>query len=393
LRSVAMKGEKLYQRTRNAASAESAKRAKTLVASHEWTELHPLFNDKANDMEVEREKMLAKVGGFRPQESIFEIGARRGGRKGNEEAIDAMRKIRSGLEGKKQRLMKKTKVAVSPEGPSKHAANEDDVDKNQLQQNDISMASESELEVIFSQPQSSSKKRSHTNADGDFSATFRDAENFMSYVPTSINLSEDRAYGVHSGSNVNFTEAARGATIDLGLDESGQGRGFGEARGIMRWDKRHKKYVARQNDEDGSKANGTRLVRGESGAKIAASFKSGRFDRWQKANRVGRVARVGESEKPSAAAGAGGGAVGKRYRHKQVRMPKAADRFREDYEVRKKKVASAKERTLGAAETIGEARGKKGELKSVDDIRKQRNLKQKRREKNARPHKSKGSGR
>ena len=108
LRSVAMKGEKLYLRTRNCASSESAKRARAIVGSNRWTELHPLFNDESDNLELDREKMLARVGGFRPQESVFEITARRGGRKGNEEAIDAMRKIRSGFESKKQKSNAKT---------------------------------------------------------------------------------------------------------------------------------------------------------------------------------------------------------------------------------------------------------------------------------------------
>jgi len=234
------------------------------------------------------------------------------------------------------------------------------------------MASDSELEVTFSHSQSSKKKR-HTLDPEDALQAFRSSDNFMSYKPVNTNLDEDRAYGIKSGSNSNFAEAARGATMDLGMDEAG--KAFGEARGIMRWDKRQKKYVARQNDDDGSK--GTRLVQGESGAKIAASFKSGRYDAWRKANKVSRPPRVGEAE----AVGGANGMSGKRYRHKSIKVPKAADKYRKDYDVRKKKVAAAKERSVADL-------GKK-ELRSVDDIRKQRGLKERRREKNARPQKRK----
>jgi ATP-dependent RNA helicase DDX54/DBP10 len=371
LRSVAMKGEKLYQRTRNSASSESAKRARMIVASNGWTELHALFNDKSDNMEVERENMLARVGGFRPQESIFEIGARRGGRKGNEEAIDAMRKIRSVMEAKKQKSLTNGKglhlEQVHPENGN--PSGEADIDDAECF-SDVSMASDSELEVTFShpEPQKSSRKKDQLLT----SETFRDTENFMSYAPRSHNFTDDRAYGVHSGSNTNFTEAARGVTMDLALDEAE--KGFGEARGIMRWDKRQKKYVARQNDDDGSK--GKRLVRGESGAKIAASFRSGRYDAWRKAHRVGRVPRVGEKEAESVHGQVGSG---KRYKHKSMKAPKEADKFRDDYEKRKRKIESARERVKGQE-------GKK-EIRSVDDIRKQRNLKERRREKNARPSK------
>jgi ATP-dependent RNA helicase DDX54/DBP10 len=371
LRSVASKGEKLYQRTRNSASSESAKRARDLISSEGWTELHPLFNDESNDLEAQREKMLAIVGGFRPQESVFEISARRSGRKGNEEAIDVMQKIRSGLEKKKKRSQsKKSTVQDVQEGDEEIS---DEEAGQTVQMDDLSMASDSELEVTFSHPQPSKKKRQKLDPEDALQA-FRNSDNFMSYKPVNTNLDEDRAYGIKSGSNSNFTEAARGATMELGMDEAG--KAFGEARGIMRWDKRQKKYVARQNDDDGSK--GTRLVKGESGAKIAASFKSGRYDAWRKANKVSRPPRVGETE---AAGGGANAASGKRYRHKSIRAPKAADKYREDYDARKKKVAAAKERSLADV-------GKK-ELRSVDDIRKQRGVKEKRREKNARPQKRK----
>ncbi|KIW60026.1 hypothetical protein PV05_00278 [Exophiala xenobiotica] len=386
LRSVASKGEKLYQRTRNSASSESAKRAKGLVSSEAWSELHPLFNDQSDDLEAQREQMLARVGGFRPQESIFEFSARRGGRKNNEDAVDAIRKIRSGLETRKHKSQDNTAKARSMELDDDNA-NADTLAGGQLDLdfNDaMSEASSGELEVTFSQPNSKRHKTETTTT----STTFRDPENFMSYHPTSTNMTDDRAYGVHSGSNTNFTEAARSATMDLAMDESS--KTFGEARSIMRWDKRHKKYVRRDNDDDGSKNSGKRLVRGESGAKIAASFRSGRFDRWKQENRIKRVARTGEAEGKTSlgtssmpapggvAPGAGG--FGKRFRHKTLKMPKAPDKFREDYEKQKKKATGAKERTENMAMS-----GNKKELRSVDHMVKERRAKEKRREKNARP--------
>jgi ATP-dependent RNA helicase DDX54/DBP10 len=378
LRTVAMKGEKLYQRTRNSASTESAKRAKTIVASHSWTELHPLFNDEVDNMQVERENMLARVGGFRPPESIFEIGARRGGRKGNDEAIDAMRKIRSVMEMKKQKSLANGKGLYEIQAHPENGNWEDDSSSEAAEDfpDHISMASDSELEVTFSRPAPTKKSRKKDNQSNVPSEAFRDAENFMSYAPRSHSFTDDRAYGVHSGSNSNFAEAAHGATMDLAQDDAA--KGFGEARGIMRWDKRQKKYVARQNDDDGSK--GRRLVKGESGAKIAASFRSGRFDAWRRAQRLGRVPRVGEKESAEPAShgnGLAGAVGGKRYRHHSMKAPKQADKWRDDYEKRRKKVKSAEERVK--ADT-----GKR-ELRSVDDIRKQRNLKERRREKNARP--------
>ncbi|EXJ84201.1 ATP-dependent RNA helicase dbp10 [Capronia epimyces CBS 606.96] len=386
LRSVADKGEKLYQRTRNSASAESAKRSKQLVSAQSWSELHPLFNDRADDLEAEREKMLARVGGFRPQESIFEIGARRGGRKNNEDAVDAIRKIRSGFANRKQKSLDAAQAqkgtfdedaTAGSAGKPTPGANGDE---SESELNDaMSTASSSELEITFSEPHS---KKQKANPSGDDGSSFRDPENFMSYHPSSTNLTDDRAYGVHSGSNTNFAEAARSVTMDLAMDESG--KKFGEARSIMRWDKRHKKYVRRDNDDDGSK-NNKRLVRGESGVKIAASFRSGRFDRWRKDNRVGRFPRVGEAEgNATPGAGATGhagpdGLGGKRFLHKSQKAPKAPDRLRDDYEKQKQKTTKAQERDSSMG-----MHGKK-EIRSVDHMVKERRAKEKRRDKNARP--------
>jgi ATP-dependent RNA helicase DDX54/DBP10 len=220
------------------------------------------------------------------------------------------------------------------------------------------------------------------------STSFQNSDYFMGYTPNNNDLAEDRAYGVHSGTNQNFTQASRVATMDLNGDE-GQ-RGFGEPRSTMRWDKRHKKYVSRQNDEDGSK--GTRLVRGESGAKIAASFRSGRFQSWKKGKRMGNMPRVGEAETPGLGdvyngpggrgGGGGGPRGGGRFRHTQQRAPKRADPLRGDYDKMKKKNEAARER-------VGAGAGGKSEIRSTDDIRKARNLQQKRRDKNGRPSRKK----
>lgn len=402
LRSVATKGEKLYQRTRNAASSESAKRAKQLVASQSWSELHPLFNEEADDMEAEREKMLARVAGFRPQESIFEIGARRGGRKNNEDAVEAIRQIRSGFESRKQKALdaSNTQTDIFDDEPNGDRPalkeNDEDDELSEASFNDaMSEASSNDLEITFSEPQPKHRK---SNKD---SKSFRDPENFMSYHPSNTNLSSDRAYGVHSGSNTNFAEAARSATMDLGMDESS--KTFGEARGVMRWDKRHKKYVRRANDEDGSHGGASRLVRGESGAKIAASFRSGRFDRWVKDNRVGRMPRVGEEEGKSSSTGPGLSSGGGRFRHKSQKAPKAPDKYRADYDakVKKAKDRDAQAEAAGApppskgghgrGQGHGQGKGKASGagLNSVDHMVKERVLKQKRREKNARPRRKK----
>jgi ATP-dependent RNA helicase DDX54/DBP10 len=392
LRNVAAKGEKLYIKTRNSASSESANRAKEVVASKGWMQLHPLFNSETDNAEQARIEMLARISGFRPHETVFEIGYR--GKAGYGEAAEMMRHRREKIVPRRQKEEAEAAAAKaeaeadedSDDSPDvKETLEEDDDDDSDLEvtvtnnDNDMEEASDGELEVTFSKSAQKGKGRT---------LSWKDSENFMSYTPKNINTAEERGYGVHSGSyntasqNSNFVEAARGVTMDL-TNEDG-GKSFGEparAKG-MRWDKKNSKYVARANDEDGSK--GKKMIIGESGQKIAASFQSGRFDRWRKAHKVDRLPRTGEAERDGNTPGAGvGRGFGTRYKHKDVRAPKEADRFRDDYHVRKKRVDEAKEKRVGRFRDGGG----KGEIKSTEDIRRERKLAENKKAKNARPAK------
>ena len=380
MRDVAGKGEKQYLRTRNTASAESVKRAKQLAQSESSRATNMLFEaDVDGDAEQRRLDMLARVSGFRPQETVFEIG-----RKGyTSEAADVMRKRRnkielrhrsSNVEGKGRKgsdSLSQEENATSTLQAIPQSLELDCDEDLMITRPDVDMdeASEDELEVTFTAPEATENKSGRKGI-------WQDTEHFMPYTPTTINLTEDRGYGVHSGTNTNFAEVAKGATMDLTNDET---KAFAEpsrARGL-RWDKKSKKYVSRANDEDGSK--GVKMIQGESGQKIAASFRSGRFDAWRKANKVDRLPRVGEMERSGAHFA--NNRDRRQFKHRMEKAPKDADKYRDDFYKRKKRVSEAKEKRIGR---FAEGKGK-SELKGVDDVRKDRNLKAKRREKNARP--------
>ncbi|KAL1607879.1 ATP-dependent RNA helicase dbp10 [Paraconiothyrium brasiliense] len=374
LQIVAGKGEAQYTRTRNSASSESVKRAKQLLSARSLSNTHLLFSDNVHDALREKEKMLERISSFRPTESIFEIGHRGT----TSEAAEIMKKRRQQIDKMKQKQTSRS--SDTPDRSYEKIAPSEDADVLSVASNDAAdledadLASESDdLEISVSQPAA----RNAINDD------WQNSEFFMSYEPKGVNAAEERGYGVHTGSYntaqqaSNFVESARAAQMDLTNDEV---RGFAEAskaRG-MRWDKKSKKYVAKVNDEDGSK--GAKMVVGESGLKIAASFRSGRYDDWRKSNKIGRLPRVGELEKPSYAAAHGGG---RHYKHKAERAPKEADRYRDDYHTQKKKIAEAKDKRIGKFKDGGA----RNELKGVDDVRKQRQLEEKRKAKNARPSK------
>ncbi len=374
LQAVAIKGERLYQKTRNTASSESAKRSKDITKSQSWMELHPLFSDDTGSAEMEREKMLARVSGFRPLETVFEIGKRGVGgetveiMKRRRDAIEVKRRKRSAFEESNHRTdedidkrpSKAPVPAVDPE--------DEPIDTNPVMETE----SEQELEVTLSQPLGNKLSRK--------GVLLQDPEFFMGYTPTTLNAAEDRGYGVHSGSynpssSSNFLTAARYVAMDLTNDDGAKGYAEPSRFSGLRWDKKQKKYVARANDDDGSK--GAKMIRGESGQKIAASFRSGRFDAWRKSNKIERLPRTGEAENTSSFKAAGA----RKFRHKEEKAPKDADKYRDDYHKKKKLVKLAKEKRVGR---FSEGKGKI-EVRGAEDIRKERGKKEKKREKNIRP--------
>lgn len=172
----------------------------------------------------------------------------------------------------------------------------------------------------------------------------------------------------------------------------------------MTWDKKRKKFV----QGDGVGADNVKLVNTESGVKLPATYRSGRFEEWKSKNRKS-LPRVGEAESSR------GGQGGKRYLHTKVVAPKQLDKTHVNYErkarQRKKKDADAsgagegeesqqqprkggKKAVLGrryGGKTVGRV---KSELKTVDQIRKARKVAEHRKAKNARPsRKGKGKGR
>ncbi|KAI4609087.1 ATP-dependent RNA helicase dbp10 [Alternaria sp. BMP 0032] len=369
LLSVAEKGERQYQRTRNQASAQSVGRAKELVASPNFAETHMLFSDDAHSAQKAKEDMLARIQSFRPAETVFEIGKR--GTQSDTAEIMRKRREQVGRQKAKQAANKRAADDMDPlQAPARQSngeeASEDEEDEVEVADGVYDSDSD-ELEVSVSQPSSKKSKQDSWKND-DF---------FMSYTPKE-NMAEEKAYGVSGGDagNTNFVSAARAAEMSLVNDEI---QGFADAaKSKMRWDKKSKKYVNRTNDEDGSK--GAKMIRGESGQKIAASFRSGRFDDWRKANKV-KMPRVGEIEAPNRSAGSFNNAP--RYKHKAEKAPKQADRYRDDYHVQKKRVAEAKEKRIGAWKDGGA----KSELRDVDAVRKNRKVQENRRAKNARPSK------
>ena len=402
LKEVARKGERLYLKTRSAASSESARRAKEVTTSKEWNELHQLFDDRGGnqDAELKAEQMLARVSGFRPPETVFEIGKRGAGG----EAADVVKKRRRTIDVKKQRrealgliigdagvtsqsTITPKAVAPLPSPPSS---------PNPSRSPSPTPSSDLDIEITNSTPAPGKPALSSA-------FNFQDPAHYLPYIPTSSNAATDRAYAVNPDASRFLTQAAS-LTMDLNPDSTAAEAGSTHIQ-AKRWDKKQKKYVSRANDFDGSRsgagksadgttvAKGSKWIRDESGRKIPASMRTGRYDAWRRANRLPASGTLNPSftthvtsHGPLGPGGLSGGVSSeKKYKYSSLRMPKAPDKYRDDYHKKKKAVEAAKEKFGPQAMPLGGKRGGlEGELKSVDAVRKMRAEKERRREKTGR---------
>ncbi|CAK7228153.1 ATP-dependent RNA helicase dbp10 [Sporothrix bragantina] len=456
LRQVASKAQKQYFRTRLSASSQSAKRAREMVRGRGWSQLHPIFGDNNEDGEggsggagadsvalgVAREDLLAQISGYKPVESIFEVH-HQNKKAMKSKAAEVMRTMRKRAGPRRISGGAGTTLAGADEDDEVDAeaingadyeegiaalangggADSDDDDDEEEDGDDKQNQWEDDDEENDDADVLEAEDAWAVDGEGSKNASWVDSSVFMSYTPRTgpsmgARAVEERGYGVHGrggdddgeGSGFNsFAAAARDATMDLTNDDTAKAFGV-PTRSKLRWDKKQGKYVARANDEDGSRVQsgkgGGKMIRGESGVKIAASFQSGRFDKWRKANRLGRLPQVGEAERSGLARqvqnplpGAGGangrggfnaGPGTGRFMHKKELAPKEADKFRDNYEIQKKRVAEARENRVGR---FKDGEGSYTEVKDMDHVRKNRKILEQKRLKNARPARDGGSSR
>lgn len=342
LRDVSLKGEKLFYRTRQPSSIESVKRLKELLTSEHWDEQHILFGP---DLETEKNDFLKKLSNRHTKETVFEFN-KKGKEKEEDSLVQFMHKRRKQL------------------APVQRKANER---KQLLEMERNAGLSHSFEDEVFKQDKTNQKKEIDNEdlqyfEDGDKALTlrsFKDPLLYMSHYAPKSDI-QDQQLAV----NNSFANSAANATFDLANDDKSQTNSQ-----VYKWDKKGGKYV-------NSKSTDKKYIISESGQRIPATFKSGRFDQWKKQNANIVSSNVANSVGSSSL-------LNGRFKHKQQKAPKLPDKFRDNYHKQKQKVDKALE--AGKRVKGYNKPGLQHELKSTDQIRKQRNLKDKRRAKNGRP--------
>ncbi|RUS25867.1 P-loop containing nucleoside triphosphate hydrolase protein [Jimgerdemannia flammicorona] len=433
LQGVARNGYKLYTKSRPNAAQESYTRAKEVMQADGYSAVHPLFGEvfffcllgqerfsqsilirwpfllsnvdpcisfiktfldaiptadllNTSD-EKERVDLVTSISKFRPQETIFEVGQR------------GARKASAAFLVMKQRRQTADKVIEMRKASKKSSFNAVGEDGEPIEKEDLGEdVGEKEIEAAFN-----TKKRKRDDADKTAhpakkkkSNNFRDEAFYMSHYQADANT--EKGYSMSTSGS--FIEQASTATVDMQGDERDTMR---QKQNILRWDARKKKFVR----GTGIGADNKKLITTESGTKISASFKSGRYTDWTHKSKL-ILPRTGEQELASSKTHAGA----KRYRHQQQKEAKPLDPLAHDYERKAKRRQMGDENGEeagkgGAGEDRGKrqkdgrvkgkrtvgGRGTKSELKNVDQIRKERKMKENRKAKNARSTKKKGKGR
>ncbi|KAF9425776.1 ATP-dependent RNA helicase dbp10 [Podila epigama] len=394
LKGVSVNGYKLYCKSRPSAAVESYKRAKEIVDMAEYAELNPLFADSVNEEEKARVNLIASIFNFRPAETIFEFGQR--GIKGATVASNVM-KTRRGVVDKVITMTRQKKAGLTvnlfpTENPQDGSGSGENSNSNDNVNNTTSLgpeASEADLEKVFKRTVGTTKKRSSSNHDGEKKkpTSFKDENYYMSHTQQDTNT--ERGYSMVNTNN-SFLEQAQHATMDMNGDER---ETMNRTKNTIKWDAKKKKFVKGL----GIGADNKKLITTESGNKISASFKSGRFSDWQQKTKT-NLPRAGEMELPSSRASM----AAKRFRHTRQEEAKPLDPLAHDYE-RKAKRAKFAEKEAAAAGiparggsssgTRGGRGGRGGqvrsELKSSTAIAKERLAKEARREKTGRHANSK----
>ncbi|GAA5889458.1 hypothetical protein JCM5296_006367 [Sporobolomyces johnsonii] len=422
LQGVSQRGQRMYERGLAKASPESYRRAKELARSKAERENgvagastagseNPVFDEflarsfgrvttagpssiasaaaaapasgaslqeqveKAKETERSRADLLAKISGFRPAETVFEVGTR--GKRSTEPLAQLMKERRKAML-KSQRARELTRKVEEEELPKVEggdeemgAAVEEESDEEDEERevkrgrrDSMDEADEEELEAVFGKKPT---KRSKPTGEG---ATFRDARFYLNYEQEGA--ATEAGYALTNGDS--FVAQAAHSTYDVsghGDTEGTPTDAMAQRASTLRWDRRTKKFV--RADQVG--ADNKKLVRSESGQKLPASFKSGVFDEWRKKSRV-YVPKVGEAELK----GRSVGGEGKKWRHKGG-VPKVAGADGETGKGAKRRVGKP-----------GKPGSAPGGLKTAAEIRKERIAKEKRVRRSTQPSKKNPKG-
>ncbi|CAH2244150.1 jg23456 [Pararge aegeria aegeria] len=223
---VSGRGWQQYVRWREAASAEANRKAKLTTPP---TAPHPFLVGKGH---MQAAELVDQIKSFRPKGTILELANK------NDSPMYLAMKAKRRVHGK---MVQKTRDSKMQQA------------EGMLEDNTKTNSNEESANV------KGSKRKKLAKRD----------ENYIPHFASDQHT--------ESGMAVNFAASASSAELELRSDcDAGQRT----HRTQMRWDRKRKKMV--HVDPDG----GRKMIRTESGGRVSASFRSGRYAEWRKRNAV-----------------------------------------------------------------------------------------------------------
>lgn len=245
---------KQYVKTRPLPSNESIKRVKEI--SEMTSKYHPIFNS-TDTVEVERNKMLSDMKSYRPNTTIFEVGATA---KNQGNIVMRMKRQQHSII-EKLRSMKHE--SVSEEDPSLSV-------KSATGQDMSETVDDATIESAFNTIVSTKKNKSKGSVK-EKKNKFKDDEYYVPYF-SKENYSE-KGLGLQS----TFDQQASGAVLDLTGDDTETSK---KMKSSFQWDRKRKRFVK----DDGSEFK--KKMKTESGVWIPKSYKSDLYKKWKEKNKV-----------------------------------------------------------------------------------------------------------
>ncbi|KAF6008967.1 hypothetical protein HII12_003856 [Brettanomyces bruxellensis] len=355
---VCIRAGRMLRKTRHPASADGVRRAKELLVFG-WDEQNLYFG---KNMEREKDRLLEKFQHRKHRETVFEFAG------ASDYLVGLMAKRRREVAPVQERARRRRR----------QAAQERLLGLTHRVEDEAAWEGEERGENLGERGGKGEKGEISEANVGPKTKSFRDSSFYLPhYAPSQAQVESQMSVNAEGG----FGAQVSRASFDVAADETTLGE-TQKQRPKFVWDRKKKRYIKNQDNN--------KYIIGENGQKIPASLRSGRYDDWKEKHRVDGF-RVGLMESSAHRAGVDrkdadlmGGKVHGKFVHKRIRAPKLPDRSRDHYGKQMEKVRKA---VAGGLRVKGyqAKKGPGGELRSVDDIRKSRKLKERRRAKNARP--------
>ncbi|XP_063769378.1 ATP-dependent RNA helicase DDX54 [Pseudophryne corroboree] len=256
LHQVAENAYKQYCKSRPAPAPESIKRVRD--TNYNLLGVHPLFWFRLGGEEMQRLKFVDSIKSYKSKATIFEINATN--KTPASEVMRAKRNRDCNLITKFQRLQDdKASSLVQSSARSNLPSCQDEAEES--------------IEGVFSQVLG---KRKRTDADkAEFrkkTGSAQDPEFYIPYRPKDFD--SERGLSVAGSS---FEQAAAGAVLDLLGD---QNEDLSKTKHVMKWDRKKKKFVGAGGHQDKKK------IRTESGRLISSSYKKNIYEDWKKKYKI-----------------------------------------------------------------------------------------------------------